>query len=369
MHSTSSLCPRASCAPPCPLASHVLRGFLRSGLRLGLRAWLLCVLGLTLFCTGGCAMLPLALTTTASFAVPKTASLAFTGVKKIYETAQLAADERDMNTIVRDNMLTLKAKSALLTERSAADVHVYAYNGDIFAVGIVDNEAQRNQVIRTLQGVKGVDEVKGVLRMRDLEHPYAGLKDNYLETTTRMALSRYVLHKNSGIEINAVQGELCLGGVVGTYAEALDLIQYVESVSGTRALSLLAIRDEYATGKRELNERYLLKLDPEHAPPRLLAEAEPSRLPAAPVISRSLKAEARHAEPVVWNKARVRLGAQLHAAAKNLKNPTGKAELLTLAQQVTTDQGLSIADRLSVAAVQATNPHARLKIQSLLALY
>ncbi len=184
-----------------------------------------------------------------------------------------------------------------------------------------------------------------------------------------MALSRYVLHKNSGIEINAVQGELCLGGVVGTYAEALDLIQYVESVSGTRAMSLLAIRDEYATGKRELNARYLLKPEPEHAPPRLLAEAEPARLPSTPVVSRSVKPEAGPAEPMVWNKARVRLGAQLQAAAKNLKNPTGKAELLTLAQQVTTDHDLSIADRLSVAAVQATNQHARLKIQTLLALY
>ena len=45
------------------------------------------------------------------------------------------------------------------------------------------------------------------------------------------------------------------------------------------------------------------------------------------------------------------------------------AELLTLASQVTTDRDLSIADRLSVAADQATNQHARLKIQSLLALY
>jgi osmotically-inducible protein OsmY len=358
--------------PSCRLCPRPLRAqtSARPPARTPARALLLGLLGVMLFSAGGCAMLPFALTTTASFAVPRTASLAMSGVKSAFQSAQLAADERDMNTILRDNMLTMKAKSSLLTEKCATDVNVYAYNGDIFAVGVVDNEAQRNQVIRTLQAVKGVDEIKGVLRMRDLENPYAGLKDNFLENNTRMALGRYVLHKNSGVEISAVQGELCLLGVVGTHAEALDLIQYVESVSGTRAMSLLAIRDEYATGGHENNERYLLTPSPEHAPARTqIAAAETAHLPAIPVVARSLKAEARPSQPAVWNKARLRLGERLQALAKNSQNPTAKAELLTLAGQVTTDRDLSITDRLSVAAAQATNQHARLKIQSLLALY
>lgn len=356
---------------PHPRAAHPTA---RTHPRSGLRALVLGLLALMLCGTGGCAMLPFALSTTASLAAPRTASLAFSGVKNIYQTAQLAADERDMNTILRDNMLTMKAKSTLLTEQAAADVQVYAYNGDIFAVGTVENETQRNYIINTLQSVKGVDEVMGVLRMRDLENPYAGLKDDFLENTTRMALSRYVLHKNAGVEISAVQGEICLVGVVGTHAEALDLIQYVESVSGTRAMSLLAIRDEYAAGKPENNHRYLLAPSPEHAParapePARLAEAKTSQLPAAPTMTRSAMADNQPAQPVVWNKARLRLGAQLKSLAKNLKDPSAKAELLTLAGQVTTDRDVSITDRLSVAAAQATNQHARLKIQSLLALY
>lgn len=354
--------------------NHRLNSSPPRGLQTMARPLVLLLLGLWLFCAGGCAMLPFALSTTASFAAPRVASLAFSGVKHAYQGAQLAADERDMNTVLRDNMLTMKAKSSLLTEQSAADVNVYAYNGDIFAVGVVENEAQRNHVIRTLQGVKGVDEIKGVLRLQDLENPTAGLKDNFLENNTRLALSRYVLHKNAGVEISAVQGELCLLGVVGTHAEALDLIQYVESVSGTRAVSLLAIRDEYATGKLENNARYLLAPSPEHAPAHPagrghIAAAESSRLPAHPVLAHQLKAEARPAEPVVWNKARLRLGERLQTMAKGIQNPTAKAELLTLAGQVTTDRDLSITDRLSVAAAQATNQHARLKIQSLLALY
>jgi len=340
------------------------------GLQALVRALLLGLLGLALFGAGGCAMLPFALSTTASFAAPRAASLAFSGVKGAFQGAQLAADERDMNTIMRDNMLSMKAKSSLLTDKTAADVNVYAYNGDIFAVGVVDSDDQRNRVIRTLQAVNGVDEIKGVLRLRNLETPYAGLKDDFLENSTRLALGRYVLHKNSGIEISAVQGELCLMGVVGTYAEALDLIQYVESVSGTRAMSLLAIRDEYATGKHENNERYLLAPSPEHAPMRAqLAAAAPARLPASPAIARSPKADAQPDLPVAWNKVRQRLGIRLQALAKQASNPTAKAELLTLAGQVTTDRDLSITDRLSVAAAQATNQQARLKIQSLLALY
>jgi osmotically-inducible protein OsmY len=350
------------------------RTWARNGLRGLVRTLVLGLLALMLFCAGGCAMLPFALSTTASFAAPRAASLAFSGVKNIYQTAQLAADERDMNTILRDNMLTMKAKSSLLTEQAASDVQVYAYNGDIFAVGVVENEAQRDHVINTLQGVKGVDEVKGVLRLRDLENPYAGLKDDFLENSTRMALNRYILHKNVGVEISAVQGEICLVGVVGTYAEALDLIQYVESVSGTRAMSLLAIRDEYATGKSENNHRYLLTPSPEHAPPRApepahVASVKPHGLHATHQTTPSLMAEAAPAQPATWNKARLRLGAQLKSHAKSLSNPTAKAELLALAGQVTSDRDVSITDRLSVAAEQATHQHARLKIQSLLALY
>ncbi|PKN08664.1 MAG: hypothetical protein CVU73_05290 [Deltaproteobacteria bacterium HGW-Deltaproteobacteria-8] len=357
----------------CCLHPRSLRTLHRAPVRTLARVLLLGLLGLALFGAGGCAMLPFALSTTASFAAPRVASLAFSGVKSAYQGAQLAADERDMNTIMRDNMLSMKAKSSLLTEKSAADVNVYAYNGDIFAVGVVDNEDQRNHVIRTLQAVKGVDEIKGVLRMRTLETSYAGLKDDFLENSTRMALGRYVLHKNSGIEISAVQGEICLMGVVGTYAEALDLIQYVESVSGTRAMSLLAIRDEYATGKNENNARYLLAPSPEHAPVRpQIAAAHPANLPASPVIARKLKADTTETQPdlpVAWNKARQRLGIRLQTLAQQASNPTAKAELLTLAGQVTTDRDLSITDRLSVAAAQATNQQARLKIQSLLALY
>lgn len=334
------------------------------------RALGLALLGLWLFCAGGCAMIPFALTTTASLAMPQTASLAMSGVKGAYKTMQLAADERDMNTIMRDNMLTLKAKSALLTERSATDVQVYAYTGDIFAVGVVDNEAQRDHVIRTLQGVKGVDEVKGVIRLRDMENPYAGLKDNFLENTTRMALGRYLLHKNAGVEIGAVQGELCLMGVVGTYAEALDLIQYVESVSGVRAMSLLAIRDEYATGRPENNKRYLLAPAAQEAnETRQLVAERPQTLPSAPVIARKSRPLDAPAQPVVWNKARIRLGDKLQTLAKRAQSPSARAELMTLAGQVTTDRDLSITDRLSVAAAQSKNQHARLKIQSLLALY
>ena len=349
------------------------RAHTRACARNAWRALVLGLLGLLLFGAGGCAMLPFALSTTASFAAPRAASLAMSGVKHAYQGAQLAADERDLNTIMRDNMLTMKAKSTLLTEQSASDVNVYAYNGDIFAVGLVDDEEARNHLIRTLQAVKGVDEVKGVLRMRDLENPTAGLKDDFLENSTRMALSRYVLHKNAGVEIEAVQGELCLVGVVGTHAEALDLIQYVESVSGTRAMSLLAIRDEYATGKPENNQRYLLAPSPEHAPelphgqPAHIASAEHRHLPQKHTVARSHNARTEH--PVVWNKARLRLGERLQTLAKSLHNPTAKAELMTLAGHVTTDRDLSITDRLSVAAAQATNQQARVKIQALLALY
>ncbi|MBA4358709.1 MAG: hypothetical protein C0405_13390, partial [Desulfovibrio sp.] len=60
-------------------------------LRPAIRFALLGLLGVWLFCAGGCAMLPFALTTASSFALPQSASLAMSGVKGIYQTAHLAA--------------------------------------------------------------------------------------------------------------------------------------------------------------------------------------------------------------------------------------------------------------------------------------
>lgn len=332
-------------------------------------------LGLWLFCAGGCAFLPFALTTASSFAMPQTASLAMTGVKSAYTTATLASDERDMNTILRDNMLTLKSKSSLLTAQGADEVHVYAYNGDVFAVGVVETELDRDRVIRTLQSVKGVNKVKGHIRLSDPEYPGMRQADAALENRVRMSLSRYLLHKNAGVDVEAVQGDLCLMGVVGTYAEALDLIQYVESVSGARALSLLAIRDEYAYGRSQTNRLYLLEPDAaedaENARGLSLHNEAPA-LPRGPVLA-AAPAAVRDQEPpavrATWNKARLHIHNRLTALAKREASPEARAELLALAAQVAQDRDLSISDRLSVAAAQAKHQHSKAKIQSLLAMF
>lgn len=339
-----------------------------------LRPVMLAALGLWLFCAGGCALLPLALTTTASFAMPQSASLAMTGVKSAYTTATLASDERDMNTIVRDNMLTLKSKSALLTAQGAGEVHVYAYNGDVFAVGVVETELDRDRVIRTLQAVQGVNKVKGHIRLSDPENPGMRLADAALENRVRLSLGRYLLHKNSGVDVEAVQGDLCLMGVVGTHAEALDLIQYVESVSGARALSLLAIRDEYAYGRSQINRLYLLEPeDAEASESRGLSlQPEAPALPKGPVLAAAPAAAPEQEPPAVratWNKARLSIHNRLTAFAKREQNPEARAELLALAKQVAQDRDLSISDRLSVAAAQAKHQHSKAKIQSLLAMF
>jgi osmotically-inducible protein OsmY len=363
-----------------------------------LRPVILAALGLWLFCAGGCAMLPFAISG-ASLAMPQNASLAVSGVKGAYNTAYLASDERDMSTIVRDNMLTLKAKSALLTVKGAEDVQVLALKGDLFAVGTVKNTGERDDIIRAMQQVQGVGSVKGHLPLRDPEVPPTMSADANLENRARMALSRHLLHKNSGVEIQAVEGELCLMGVVGTHAEALDLIQYVESVTGARAISLLAIRNEYATGRTETNRLYLLEPSDGLAPRGLslypdAPEAAP--LPRTPIVLTKTvhptpayqAAEFRTsvylppARPVAitspsaapspvqaWNPARAHMQQKLTSLAKREQNPQARAELLALANQVAQDRDVSISDRLSVAAAQATQQQAKAKIEALLSLY
>jgi osmotically-inducible protein OsmY len=344
-----------------------------------LRPLILAALGLWLMCAGGCAFLPFALTTTASLAMPQTASLAMTGVKSAYTTASIASDERDVNTIMRDNMLSLKTKSALVATQGAGEVHVYAYNGDVFAVGTVDSELDRDRVIRNLQAVKGVGKVKGHIRLNDPDNPGMHDADLALGNRVRMSLARYLLHKNAGVDVQAVQGDVCLMGVVGTYAEALDLIQYVESISGARALSLLAIRDQYAYGRPQTNRLYLLNPDDDTGQaPRGLSLLDPTLrdddppLPKTPISLAAAPeptAKPLPAAPPTVNKARLNIHNRLAAFAKHEKNAQARAELMELARQVAQDRDLSISDRLSVAAAQAQNPHAKARIQALLAMF
>lgn len=386
-----------------------------------LRPAILAALGVWLLCATGCSMLPFAITTGASLAMPPTASLAMSGVKGVYNTAVIASDERDINTIVRDNMLTLKAKSALMAAEGGSEVEVRALNGDLFAVGTVTTLAERDEIINAMRQVTGVGDVKGHLRLRDPETSPSLSADDSLENRARLALSRHLLHKNAGVEVEAVEGELCLMGVVGTHAEALDLIQYLESVTNARVMSLLAIRNEYATGRTETNHLYLLTpgdVDPldslrliEDAPvlprgavslaqsgpspevhvaatpatsairrvapgeyraavrrpPALSAQAAPIKT-VAPAIARPQVAPAQAAAPAV-NKVRAQMQQKLITLAKREHNPQAQAELLTLANQVAQDRDVSISDRLSVAAAQATQLQAKAQIEKLLALY
>lgn len=374
------------------------------------RPAMLALLGLWLFCAGGCALVPFAITTTASLAMPQAASLAMSGVKGAYNGAVIASDERDMNTILRDNVLTLKAQSALAEAKAPGDVEALALNGDIFVVGTVDSTDERGRIIAALQAVDGVDEVKGHLPLRDPDAAAPNGADTLLENRTRLALSRHLLHKNAGVAVEAVDGDLCLMGVVGSHAEALDLIQYVESMTGARAISLLAIRNEYASGRVETNGLYLLA--PSAAAPLAAAPADaPAQdsardadylpLPDAPValqaaapvppgvqgLARALRsspvvaatqapavrpriapAHAHAAAPVV-NKARAHMQQKLITLAKREPNQLARAELLALADQVAQDRDVSISDRLSVAAEQATQAQSKAQIEKILAVY
>lgn len=392
-----------------------------------LRAAALSALGALMCGAAGCSLLPFALFTTASAVVPQNTSLAMSGVRGLYTTASIASDERDVNTMMRDNVLSFKAQSALMTAHAGGGVQARAYNGEIFAVGVVDTEADRDRVIVALRNVKGVDTVKGYIRLRETETPANRLDDDALAMRARLALSRHILHKNAGVDIQAVDGQLCLMGVVGTHAEALDLIQYVESVTGKPALSLLSIRDEYATGQKQTNRIYLLRPDDDailsaelhmqdpnplpNAPVHVAPAGEPpfasdpaaqgaaphdyaanapaggsngpvyraavtrpqrlaSAIPAPPRIAAARPVIPRIAPaPTAAGSARTHASRRLEAMAHAESNPLARAELLALAGKIATDRELSISDRLSVAADMATQAEAKSRIRDMLDQY
>jgi len=266
----------------------------------------------------------------------------------------------------------VNAKGALLTVPGSSDLYVHAYGGDIFLVGVAPDDEARDQAILAMRKVTGVDEVKGLVHLREEADPTQVLRDGYLENVAQLSLARYVLHKNSGVDIKAVHGELCIIGVVGTPAEALDLIQYVETTTGAHARSLLVIHDTSGPGRMETNQHYLLATREEMFRPQAtvpqLAMGPTSGLPEPPRIAQVQDDDTETpAQRALWQKARIKCKERIQALARQEGNLQARTELLSLANQVVADQDLSLSDRLSVAAAQAQTPGARAKIKILLA--
>jgi len=325
--------------------------------------------------SGGCAVVPALMTSGLSFAVPQTASLAITAAGTIHKTALISADERDLDDMISDKMLTIQAQGVLLT-KPGADVDATCLNGDIYVVGEYATPADRDDVIKELEELKGVKSVKGVLKQLPtslvaLIEP--AIADSHAEMVIETGLIKELHIKSANVDVEVVQGEAVIMGVVKDSAEAADIVRLVESLrpkskTPLKVTSLLAYQEEFDAGRSQYNEIFALRTQSQ-----MLADAKPVVAPSSqdkaivPVLQ-----VATISKPAIttlsayvpkerskWQKARLDMKHRILEIAKAEKNSRAKRELITLSSRVLKDKYTSIEDRL----VQTTRNTSNLTVK------
>jgi len=339
---------------------------------------------------GGCAVVPALVTTGASFAVPQVASVAISAASTVHKTVLIAADERNMDDMVADKMATIRAQASLLGQ-SGADVEAQCLNGDMYVVGEYATPADRDKVVSSLQKIDGVRSVKGVLRpmpesLAAMVEPAVG--DKHAEMVIEAGLIKELNIRSANVDVEVVQGEAVITGVVENDAEADDMVALVKrlrphTARTVRVTSLLAVQENYERGDRQANEAFVLRTDAQMLaaarPPVMPVLAEPAPLPSwasAAGPAPDAAAEAAGADdpspsltelaseripdrPTPWQRARLKMKRRIAELAKAEDDPLVKRRLITLATKVLKDKNTSIEARL-VKTFHRT-PNLRLK--------
>jgi len=215
--------------------------------------------------SGGCAVVPVLVTSGASFAVPQTVSLAITAVGTVHKTVLIASDERNVDDMLSDKMLTIQAQALLLAE-TGADIDASCLNGDIYLVGEYATPADRDQIIEEFQTIKGVRSVKGVLKpmpasLAALVEP--AISDNHAEIVIESGLIAALHIKSANVDVEVVQGEAVIIGVVRDKAEAEAVVDIVKGLrpksdNPVKVTSLLAFQEAYEAGAAQENAVFAL---------------------------------------------------------------------------------------------------------------
>ncbi len=323
---------------------------------------------LTASMSGGCAVIPALVTTGASMAVPQTASLAITAAGTVHKTVLVAADERQLDEMISDKMTTIQAQAVLMAE-PGTDMEATCLNGDLYVVGEYATPSDRDNVIEELQRINGVKSVKGVLKQMPtnfvaLVEPT--INDHHAETVIESGLIAKLHIKSANVDVEVVQGEAFIMGVVKTSDEAEAIVKLVEELrpqtsKPVTVTSLLAVQDAYDADLPQANDMFALLTSAQILAAANTAEqAEPTSETAPVVVADKpsmdeLLTVYEPTEPSPWQKARLRMKHRILDLAKAETDPTAKKELITLSTRVLKDTTMSIEHRLVRTQHQTNN--------------
>jgi len=336
--------------------------------------------------SGGCAVVPALITTGASFAVPQAVSLAITAAGTAHKTVLIAADERDVDDMLTDKLLTIEAQAKLL-DNSGVDADTTCLNGDLYVVGEYATPADRDEAIEELQAIDGIHAVKGVLKpmpttLTAMVEPT--IADNHAETVIESGLIAKLHVKSANVDVSVVQGEAVIIGVVSDEAEAEKVVDIVEglrpkSEKPIKVTSLLALQDLHDSGREQANNDFALltrsQMLAAATPPPVMQPAKDdiqvAALPAdngppRPDIT-DLNAKYAHLDRTAWQHARMDMKHRILDVSKQQHDPRVRKELIILSTRVLKDKNTSIEERLVKTLVRSQSMVVRNYVDDLLA--
>lgn len=338
---------------------------------------ILTLLALAAF-SGGCAVIPVALTG-ASMAAPKAISLAITGVKLVHKTTLLAADERHTSDIASDTVLDMQASMTVMTA-TGIDADVHTYNGQIYVVGEYDTTEHRDQMLADLRAMNGVRDVKGVLRPETAPDDLRpGIRDSFAENAVAANLISELGLDSANVDVEVIQGEAVLVGVVETHDEERALEAMVNGLKKNKGMadmtvtSLVTVQRDFDAGVMTADIEY--SLGRAYGPPvpeaLLMQDAAPVLAQATPAVrSTTAGPAAVHENQTVgrapnsdtlrtlaanykkhfskWTRARRSIKHEVLTLCSAEQDANTRNQLRTMARKLTTDRQYSIADRLEL---------------------
>ncbi|MCP4454197.1 MAG: BON domain-containing protein, partial [Planctomycetes bacterium] len=245
-------------------------------------------------------------------------------------------------------MLTIQAQAILLAELGT-DMDATCLNGDIYLVGEYATAADRDSTIKELEGLKGVNSVKGVIKQRPtslvaLVEP--AIADSHAETVIETGLFKELHIRSANVDVEVVQGEAVVMGVVKNGEEAADVVRLVEQLRPTsktpvKVTSLLVFQESFAAHQPQMNDRFILRTGQSVQAPTPQKAVVIVHKPAITSLAAYMPRERS-----IWQKARLDMKWRILSLSKVEADPTTRRELITLSTKVLKDTHLSIEDRL-----------------------
>lgn len=148
----------------------------------------------------------------------------------------------------RDAALTERVKTALAADSTLAaqDLEVETRDGVVQLSGFVDSEDQRTAALMSARSVKGVQEVRNDLSLRDESRPASKpVADTMIAAKVRDSLHGADLASGSEVNVEVSKGVVQLSGFVSTPQEKARAGDLASTVEGVRDVeNQIALTDE-----------------------------------------------------------------------------------------------------------------------------